>query len=75
MKIREMEIGKSARIIGYHKGDRQYRQKLLGMGLTKGEILTIKRVAPLGDPIEVMIKGYNMTLRKIEADMLIVEEV
>jgi ferrous iron transport protein A len=75
VKLKELNVGSSARILGYAGSDKRYRQKLLRMGLIKGEILTITRKAPMGDPIEITIKGYNLTLRKAEADALNVEEV
>lgn len=75
MKLKELKLGISARIIGYSGGDMHYRQKLTRMGLIKGEILSIVRKAPMGDPIEILIKGYNLTLRKTEADALEVEEI
>ncbi|MCB5253621.1 MAG: FeoA family protein [Candidatus Cloacimonadaceae bacterium] len=75
MKIRELEIGATARIVAYSTADRNYRQKLLRMGLVKNEIFTVVRKAPLGDPIEIKIKGYSLSLRKAEADALIVKYV
>lgn len=73
MKLKEMEVGCTAIIKSYCCKDRHYRQKLLRMGLIKGELITIMRKAPMGDPIEINIKGYNLTLRKQEADTLEVE--
>lgn len=75
MKLKDLDIGTTVRIVGYSGSDRHYRQKLLRMGLIKDEVLTITRKAPMGDPIEITIKGYNLTLRKAEADALDVEEV
>ena len=48
------------------------RQRLLELGLTKGTRVEMIRMAPLGDPIEVMIKGYRLSLRKVEAEAIIV---
>lgn len=48
------------------------RQRLLAMGLIKGEIILVKRVAPLGDPIDFVIKGYDLSLRKSEASEILV---
>ncbi|MBT6993858.1 MAG: ferrous iron transport protein A [Candidatus Cloacimonetes bacterium] len=75
MKLKEMEVGSKVKIVGYSNTDRHYRQKLLRMGLIKQETFTITRKAPMGDPIEIKIKGFNLTLRKDEADALIVEVV
>lgn len=74
-KVKDMEIGQSAKISGYEKGDGQYRTRLLSMGLTRGTELTLKKVAPLGDPVEVEIRGFKLSLRKAESEILILEEV
>ena len=75
MKLKDMEIGSNAKIIKYNTKDRNYRQKLLRMGLIKGTTFTIVRKAPLGDPIEIRLSGFNLTLRKTEADALEVEKI
>ncbi|KQC10745.1 MAG: iron transporter FeoA [Candidatus Cloacimonas sp. SDB] len=75
MKLKEMDVGISGKIVGFSVKDRHYRQKLLRMGLVKGEFFLIIRKAPMGDPIEIKIKGYSLTLRKNEADALDVEVV
>ena len=75
MKLREIEVGSNVRVIGYTTKDRHYREKLLRMGLVKGAEFSIIRKAPLGDPIEIKLKGFNLTLRKTEADALEVEEI
>ncbi len=49
------------------------RQRLLAMGLVKGEMILVKRVAPLGDPIDFVIKGYHLSLRRTEASEILVE--
>lgn len=49
------------------------RQRLLAMGLVKGETILVKRVAPLGDPIDFVIKGYHLSLRRTEASEILVE--
>ncbi|MBL7161063.1 MAG: ferrous iron transport protein A [Anaerolineales bacterium] len=49
------------------------RQRFLAMGLVKGETILVKRVAPLGDPIDFVIKGYHLSLRKTEASEILVE--
>ena len=55
------------------KGSGTIHRRLLDMGLVKGSILEIERIAPLGDPIDVVIKGYHLSLRKEEASNIIVE--
>jgi len=49
------------------------RQRFLAMGLVKGETILVKRVAPLGDPVDFVIKGYHLSLRKAEASEILVE--
>jgi ferrous iron transport protein A len=73
MKIRELAPGQRAVVTGYEAADPAYRAKLLAMGLTKGVVLTLIRVAPLGDPVKVEVRGYSLSLRKAEADALNVE--
>ncbi|MCD4819495.1 MAG: ferrous iron transport protein A [Candidatus Cloacimonetes bacterium] len=75
MKLKELEVGDRAKIIGYSTKDRDYRHKLLRMGLIKRAEFQIIRKAPLGDPIEIKISGFNLTLRKMEANILEVEKV
>lgn len=70
-----MEVGSNVKVIGYTTKDRHYREKLLRMGLVKGAEFSITRKAPLGDPMEIKLKGFNLTLRKAEADALEVEEI
>ncbi len=74
MKIKEMKPNDKAVVAGYEKGDKQLREKLIRMGLTRGTEFTLKKIAPLGDPAEVLVRGFSLTLRKAEADIIIVEE-
>ena len=71
-KLRDFKVGESAVVLGYGEGDPAYRGKLLAMGLTKGSLLKVVKVAPLGDPIGVELRGYDLSLRKAEADILVV---
>ena len=73
MKIGNLEIGSEAKITGYEKGSKAYRQKLLRMGLVKGCQLRLLRKAPMGDPVEIELNGHKLTLRKSEADVLIID--
>ena len=75
MKIKDMEIGEKGRISGYDSSAGSYRQKLLAMGLIRGSEFTITRKAPLGDPIEIKLRGFSLSLRKSEADALEVEKI
>lgn len=71
--LQTLRPGDGGRVTGFRPGDRAYRQRLLTMGVTPGIILTVTRVAPLGDPVEIRLRGYALSLRKGEADLLIVE--
>ena len=73
--LADVTIGMKGRIAGFGKGKKEYRKKLLAMGLIKGTEFTVKRVAPMGDPVEIVIRGYNLTLRKDEASIVAVEGV
>lgn len=73
MKLKDMKPGESGKVASYDTSDRNYRQKLLQMGLVRGVEFTLVRMAPLGDPVEISIRGSSITLRKVEADALEVE--
>ncbi len=74
MRLRDLREGDRAVVTGFEKTDAAYRGKLLAMGVTKGSVLTVVTVAPLGDPVKVEVRGYGLSLRKAEADALVVEE-
>lgn len=68
-----LEPGQTATITGFAKGDNGFRKKLLAMGMTLGATLEVVRVAPLGDPIEVKVRGSSLSLRRNEAAIVLVE--
>ncbi|MDX9801107.1 MAG: ferrous iron transport protein A [Spirochaetia bacterium] len=74
VKIKNLVPGESAIIAGYETGNNYYRQKLLSMGLIKGTIVTLIKTAPLGDPVQMELRGFKLSLRKKEADILILEK-
>lgn len=76
LSIQDLKVGDAARVQGFDKanpGSRAYRQKLLAMGLTPGVEFVVTRVAPMGDPVEIRVRGFSLSLRKDEAAALIVE--
>jgi Fe2+ transport system protein FeoA len=75
MYLRDMQSGEKGRIVGILAGEKAYRQKLIAMGLLPGTEFKIARVAPLGDPIEIAVRGYALSLRRDEARILQVEKV
>ncbi|PZA11886.1 ferrous iron transport protein A [Rhodopseudomonas palustris] len=70
-----MSPGDRACIAGLAPGDRGYRQRLLAMGLTPGTVIQLKRIAPLGDPIEISVRDFALTLRREEASILELDTV
>lgn len=71
--ICDLDMNVAAKVSGYSKGGKPFLNKLLAMGLTKGTELKVVRVAPLGDPIEINLRGFNLSLRKSEAEAVLVE--
>lgn len=69
----QLTVGERIRVVGFEKGSKAYRQKLLAMGLTPGTTFTVTRVAPMGDPIEIRVRDFDLSLRKAEASVLKVE--
>ncbi len=73
LHLSNLKIGERAKIVGYAKKDKALRKKLLAMGLVKGTEITVVRTAPLGDPVEIEVRGFQLSLRKEEAQALNVE--
>lgn len=72
VRLSDLKIGQAGRILRLEaKGG--FRQRLLEMGLVRGERIEVKRVAPLGDPVEYSIKDYRLSMRKREAQSVLVE--
>ena len=72
--LTDLRPGDLGRVIGFAKGNAGYRQKLLSMGLTPGTEFAVVRVAPLGDPVEIKVRGFALSLRKDEAATLRIEK-
>jgi ferrous iron transport protein A len=75
LTLKDLAVGDTARVSGFGEGSRAYRRKLLSLGLTPGTELTVTRWAPLGDPVEIKLRGFSLSLRKDEAASLIVEKI
>jgi Fe2+ transport system protein FeoA len=75
MRVNELKVGHKVRIISLSAGEKSYRQRLVAMGLIPGTEFTVTRMAPLGDPIEIFVRGYALSLRKNEASILQIEEI
>ena len=70
--LKEIKAGKTVRVIRIH-GEGPLRRRIMDMGITKGILVTIKKVAPLGDPIEITVRGYQLSIRKEDAALIEVE--
>lgn len=75
MQVSDLKVGQTARITALSAPPGPYRQKLIAMGLIPGTALTVSRIAPLGDPIEVTVRGCVLSLRKHEANVLNIEVI
>ncbi|MDX1901700.1 MAG: FeoA family protein [Gammaproteobacteria bacterium] len=75
LTLSDMKIHQKGRIVGYKAGDEHYRRRLMAMGLLPGTEFYISRIAPLGDPVELTIRGFALSLRKNEANILDIERV
>ena len=75
LTLAELAVGDRGRVAGFAPGDRDYRQRLLAMGLLPGTEFQLARIAPLGDPVEIRVRGSALSLRKAEAAVLRVERL
>ena len=70
--LRQAKIGDTVKVVKLH-GEGAVKRRIMDMGLTKGVEVHVRKVAPLGDPIEVTVRGYELSLRKADAEMIEVE--
>ena len=70
--LRQAKIGETVKIVKLH-GEGAIKRRIMDMGLTKGVEVYVRKVAPLGDPIEITVRGYELSLRKADAEMIEVE--
>ena len=70
--LKESKVGDTVRVVKLH-GEGAVKRRIMDMGLTKGVDVQIRKVAPLGDPIEVTVRGYELSIRKADAAMIAVE--
>lgn len=75
MTLDELEIGKDAVISSVNCDDHPLRRHILDMGLTPGTEVTLIKMAPMGDPMELMVRGYELTLRKDDASKIVIENI
>lgn len=70
--LRQAKIGDTVKVVKLH-GEGAVKRRIMDMGITKGVDVYIRKVAPLGDPVEVTVRGYELSLRKADAEMIEVE--
>ena len=66
MTLRDAQVGSTV-VVTTIEGDSAYKRRIMDMGITKGSELYIRKVAPLGDPVEITVRGYELTVRKDDA--------
>ena len=71
--LKDIKVGKSAKVVKVH-GEGAIKRRIMDMGITKGVEIRVRKVAPLGDPMELTLRGYELSLRKTDAEMIEVEE-
>ncbi len=72
--LKELKVGDTARVVKLY-GEGAVKRRIMDMGLMKGVDVQIRKVAPLGDPIEVTVRGYELSIRKADAEIIEVETV
>ena len=70
--LKEVGIGQPVKVVKLH-GEGAVRRRIMDMGITKGVTICIRKFAPLGDPIEIKVRGYELSLRKADAEIVEVE--
>ncbi|MBQ2327488.1 MAG: FeoA domain-containing protein [Clostridia bacterium] len=70
--LKDIKVGETCTVVKLH-GDGPVRRRIMDMGITKRVDIFVRKVAPLGDPMELNLRGYELTLRKADADMIEVE--
>lgn len=73
VSLEQLSVGEKAQVVGIH-GKGAIKRRLMDMGLTKGVEVLVRKMAPLGDPIEINVRGYELTLRRSEAELVLVEK-
>ena len=70
--LREVKIGETVRVVKLH-GEGAVKRRIMDMGITKGVEIYVRKVAPLGDPVELTVRDYELSIRKADAGMIEVE--
>lgn len=75
MKLSNLKVGQSAKILKLDIENKEIRRHLLDMGLTRGTIVTVKKIAPMGDPIDLELRDYELCISKSDLDMIDAEVI
>ena len=67
--LREVKVGQTVTVVKLH-GEGAIRRRIMDMGITKGVSIRLRKVAPLGDPLEITVRGYELSIRKADAEMI-----
>ena len=70
--LRDVKVGETVKVVKLH-GEGAVKRRIMDMGLTKGTEVFVRKVAPLGDPVELTVRGYELSLRKADAEIIEVE--
>ncbi len=70
--LKDAKIGSTVKVVKLHS-EGALRRRIMDMGITKGVEIYVRKTAPLGDPIEIMVRGYELSLRKADAEMIEIE--
>jgi ferrous iron transport protein A len=70
--LRDIGVGQTATVVKLH-GEGAVKRRIMDMGITKGVVVSVRKVAPLGDPIEVTVRGYELSIRKADAESIEVQ--
>lgn len=71
-RLKDVKTGEQVKVIKL-EGEGAVRRRIMDMGITKGCEISVRKVAPLGDPIQITVRGYELSIRKFDAEMIIVE--
>lgn len=70
--LKDLKVGQSGKVVKIH-GEGALKRRIMDMGITKGVEITVRKVAPLGDPLELNLRGYELSIRKSDAEMIEIE--
>ena len=74
LTLKDVKIGQTVKVVKLD-GEGAVKRRIMDMGITKGVELYVRKVAPLGDPLEIYVRGYELSLRKADAEMIEVEDI